>query len=180
MSHSARDKWDMRYREMPDNAQPAPVLLNNCHLIPANGEALDLACGLGANALFLARKGWSVDAWDISAVAIEKLNATAQRQGLTLQSQVRDCIAQPPAAHSFDLIIISRFLERTLCPAITAALRPNGLLLYQTYTQKKRGGQGPNNPDFLLVKGELLELFSKLETLSYQEGEEALFVGRKK
>ena len=179
-SEATRKKWDARYRDSHLNANDvAEVLLQNQHRLPTQGSALDLATGLGGNALFLTDKGLEVDAWDISPVAIEKLNSTAQDQGLTLHTQVRDCVDQPPEADSFDLIIVSRFLERELCPAITAALRPQGLLLYQTYTQEKQGSAGPNNLHFLLAKGELLDLFSELETLSFQEGEEALFVGRK-
>jgi tellurite methyltransferase len=179
-SDTTRKKWDARYRDSHLNANSvAEILLQNQQLLPTQGMALDLAAGLGGNALFLAEKGLEIHAWDISPVAIEKLKASAQQQGLTLQSETRDCLAQPPEPNSFDLIIVSRFLERELCPAISAALKAGGLLFYQTYTQAKQGNDGPNKPHFLLAKGELRELFSQLEVISYTEGDEALFVGRK-
>lgn len=184
MSHQTdndqiRNKWDARYRSTHATTDsPAEILQQNSQLIPDNGKALDLATGLGGSALFLASKGLDVYAWDISPVAIERLNASAQQQGLTIHSQIRDCIARPPEPSSFDLIIVSRFLERDLCPAISAALKPGGLLFYQTYTRKKKGSDGPNNPHFLLAKEELLSLFAELEVVSYNEGEEALFIGR--
>lgn len=179
-SDAIREKWDARYRDSHSSAASiAEVLTNNAHLLLTEGRALDLATGLGGNALYLAEHGFEVHAWDISPVAIDKLNSRAQQQSLTLHTQVRDCVAQPPEPDSFDLIIVSRFLERTLCPAIAAALRPGGLLFYQTYTREKQGGEGPNNPHFLLATGELLKLFSELEVVTYQEGDEAQFVGQK-
>jgi len=59
------DKWNARYR-MADTtvADPAVVLSENLHLLPARGCALDLACGAGANALLLARHGLETHAWD--------------------------------------------------------------------------------------------------------------------
>ncbi len=179
-SDAISKKWDTRYRDTHRSASSvAAVLQQNQQRLPNTGKALDLAAGLGANALFLAEKGLEVHAWDISAVAIERLNTVAQQQGLTVHTQTRDCVASPPEAESFDLIIVSRFLERTLCPAISAALKPGGLLFYQTYTLAKKGHEGPNNPHFLLAKEELLVLFNELEVLSYAEQDEALFVGRK-
>ena len=180
-SEAIRQKWDTRYRHSHINAERvADALSQNQHLLPPAGTALDLACGLGGNALFLAEKGFEVHAWDISPVAIERLGAVAQQRGLALHSQVRDCLAQPPEANRFDIIVVSRFLERTLCPAISAALRPGGILIYQTYTQERRAPTGPANTHFLLQEGELMMLFSRLERLLYLEGEEAQFIGRKR
>jgi tellurite methyltransferase len=179
-SEAIRQKWDARYRDSHGSADSiAEVLTKNPHLLPAEGMALDLAAGLGGNALCLAARGLVVHAWDISPVAIEKLNTAARQQGLTLHTQIRDCVAHPPEPDSFDLIIVCRFLERDLCPAIAAALKPGGLLFYQTYSREKQGAEGPDNPHFLLAKGELPALFSELEVVAYQEGDEALFVGKK-
>ncbi|MCW8918585.1 MAG: methyltransferase domain-containing protein [Gammaproteobacteria bacterium] len=179
-SDAIRAKWDARYRSSHSSAEGiAAVLIDNTPLLPTEGKALDLASGLGANALYLAGQGLEVHAWDISPVAIDRLNRRAQQQGLTLHTQVRDCLARPPEPGSFDVIVVSRFLERELCPAITVALKPGGLLFYQTYTRAKQGGSGPGNPHFLLEAGELPRLFSELEVAFYREGEEALFVGRK-
>jgi 2-polyprenyl-3-methyl-5-hydroxy-6-metoxy-1,4-benzoquinol methylase len=177
---ATRKKWDKRYRNTHNSADSvADVLIQNHHLLPKTGKALDLAAGLGGNALFLAKQGLEVYAWDISPVAIEKLNATAQQQHLTLHTQTRDIIAHPPETESFNVIVVSRFLERNLCPAISAALKPGGLLFYQTYTLAKKGNEGPNNPHFLLADGELAALFSELEVITYREGDEALFIGKK-
>jgi len=179
-SDATRSKWDARYRDTGAVAgSAAQVLQQNRQLLPAQGKALDLAAGLGGNALLLAAHGLETHAWDISPVAIAKLDEAAQRHGLVLHTQVRDVVCQPPSANSFDVIVVSRFLERELCPAIIAALKPGGLLFYQTYTRNKPADVGPNNPRFLLDTGELLQLFAELEKVVYEEGEEARLVDRK-
>ncbi len=159
-------KWDARYREA-GSAVASEVLAENRHLLPAAGEALDLACGLGGNALLLARHGLRTTAWDLSPVAIERLASEAE--GLPLRAEVRDVLAMPPAAARFDVIVVSRFLERDLCPALVAALRPGGLLFYQTFTRDKAVAGGPSNPDFLLAENELLRLFGGLCLRVYRE-----------
>ncbi len=162
------DKWNTRYREA-GAADAAQVLRENHHLLPASGAALDLACGLGGNALLLARAGLRTRAWDISPVAIERLNAEASAAGLPLRAEVRDVLVAPPTALSFDVIVVSRFLERDLCPTLMAALRPGGLLFYQTFTRDKATPGGPANPDFLLAENELLRLFGGLRLRVYRE-----------
>lgn len=177
-----KNKWDERYRgRAAGDAQPAAVLSAGLRYLPPPGTALDLACGLGANAIALARRGFRVDAWDLSPVAIEALRDYAVHEGLAIGAAVRDVIAAPPPPERFDLIIITRFLERDLCPAIAAALRPNGLLLYQTFYGPSTGA-GPSDPAFRLEPGELPRLFAGLELLDYREegaAGEAWLIARK-
>ena len=67
-------KWDRIYSQKTNALNdPAEVLVENAHLISANGRALDLACGMGQNSLWLARQGLVVDSWDVSEVALNKL-----------------------------------------------------------------------------------------------------------
>jgi len=186
-----RDKWDRIYREAEDVIpEPAQVLADNAHLLPESGIALDLACGLGGSALFLAQRRLDTQAWDISAEAISRLNSNAQRLGLSLHAETRDVVESPPEAESFDVIVISRFWERSLSLAITKALKPGGLLFYQTYTREKATGIGPTNPAYLLDTNELLRLFGSLRLVFYrEEGQigdlnrgsrnEAFFIGQK-
>jgi len=165
-----RQRWDERYRAAElEQASPAEVVLSFQHLLPQQGEALDLACGLGANALLLAQHGLHTHAWDSSGVAIDKLSVQAKAMALPIQAEVRDVIAHPPHEHGFDVIVVSRFLERSLCPAIASALRPGGLLFYQTFVRDKSAGVGPSNPAYLLARNELLHLFSQLELIAYRE-----------
>lgn len=161
--------WDARHAEGAP-AEVAWVLREHAHLLPSKGEALDLACGLGANALFLAECGLATTAWDFSSVAIERLDKAAAARGLSIQSVVRDVVASPPAPGTFDIIVISHFLDRTLVPHLIEALRPGGLLFYQTFTtERPEGGATPSNPAFLLAPNELLKLFAGLRVMAYRE-----------
>ena len=160
-------KWDNRYRANADLPAPALVLAQNAHLLPRQGRALDLACGLGANALFLAGFGLSVEAWDLSPVAIQRLSAQIGSTALTVQ--VRDVVTQPPEPDSFDVIVVSHFLERSLAPALSAALHPGGLIFYQTFTREAASDSGPSNPDYRLAANELLKLFPDLLLRIYRE-----------
>ena len=80
-----------------------------------------------------------------------------------------DVSAQPPAPASFDVIVVSRFLDRELFPALLAALRRQGLLFYQTFTADKDPAVGPSSPDYLLRRGELLRLCAGLRPVLYRE-----------
>lgn len=164
-----RVRWDKRHQEAEGIGNPAKVLLENLHLLPGNGDALDLACGRGANALLLAEAGLRVQAWDLSSVAIKRLRAEAASRGLEIQAQARDVTAQLPSPGSWDVIVVSHFLDRSLAPVIVDALRPGGLLFYQTFSQVAVTDRGPDNPAFRLADNELLELFSPLWVRVYRE-----------
>jgi tellurite methyltransferase len=192
MTSELRKKWDRRYQQsVTDEPSAAQVLRENRHLLPAAGDALDLACGRGGNALLLAEAGLRVQAWDISSVAVEALQARAIAERLALQAEVRDVLTNPPLPVSFDVSVVSHFLERTLADALCAALRQGGLLFYQTFVRDKVGPQGPSKPEYLLAENELLSLFAALRLRVYREEgclgditqglrNEALYVGQKR
>ena len=186
------DKWNAVYSQSEPIFYPAAsVLTENDFLLPSTGTALDLACGFGANAVFFAERGWAVTAWDISLIAIDKLMTYAVRQGLNINACQEKIVIESFTKCSFDVIVVSRFLDRTLSDAIIGALKPDGLLFYQTFTQEKVSQQRSNNPDYLLGCGELLELFAPLRVVFYRENaligqnqrglrNEAQFVGQKR
>ncbi len=160
--------WDARYEGATAVPKPALVLREWPHLLPGGGTALDFACGLGGNALWLAERGFRVSAWDLSPTAIARLREAARMQGLDLDAQVRDLIALPPSPGSFDLILVAHFLDRNLAPSIAAALRPGGLLFYQTFARESRGSRGPTNPAYRLARNELITLFPDLTIRAYR------------
>lgn len=167
---SIRNKWNDRYRAAEAvPGQPARVLTDFEHLLPRQGTALDLACGLGANALLLAGRGLDTLAWDLSDEAVAKLQAIASAQALPLQAAVRDVIDAPPPPDSMDVIVVAHFLERPLAAHLTAALRPGGLLYFQTFTRTYVHPAGPSQAVFRLADNELLSLFSSLRVLAYRE-----------
>ncbi len=151
---SSPELWDSRYRDAAHEPQACAVLLQNPAHLPRQGRALDLACGRGGNALWLARRGLSVQAWDYSETAIRQLRAEAERHRLAIQAEVRDVSLDPPEPDQYDLLVVSYFLDRDRMPALLAAVRPGGVLYYQTFLVG-HPGPGPRNPDFLLRPGEL-------------------------
>ncbi|MEH6625471.1 MAG: methyltransferase domain-containing protein [Motiliproteus sp.] len=168
MTGSPTNKWDLRYQHAQQPNQPAQVITDNIHLLPSQGHALELACGLGGNALLLAAQGLTVEAWDSSAVAIAKLGSFANHNP-SVDPRCIDLDQQQPAAASYDVICVSAYLDRNICPHIEAALKPGGLLFYQTFTLERVLESGPTNPAFLLQPGELMQLFRGLDTLAYRE-----------
>ena len=78
-------------------------------------------------------------------------------------------LARPPQPDAFDVIVVSRFLERDLAPAIHAALRPQGILYYQTFTRSHVDDSGPSSPEYRLADNELLHLFASMRVLCYRE-----------
>ncbi len=170
MKRTDKQKWNARYGKAT-NALPAAaeVLVDNLHLLPSSGTALDLACGRGGNALLLARQGLQTSAWDISDSAIEQLNTVALKQQLSLSTEARDVSSYPPEPGSFDVIVVSRFLDRELMPALRNAIKPDGLIFYQTFIRDLVSDSGPTNPDYLLAENELLSIFSDWTVRAYRE-----------
>ena len=164
-----RNKWDRRHAAAEGIGEVSAVLARNTHLLEPGKDALDLACGRGANALVLAQLGMRVHAWDLSPVAIKRVEHAAREQRLKIQAEVRDVSARPPSANRFDVILVSYFLERTLAPKLICALRPGGLLFYQTFSRTAVTDSGPSNPDYRLADNELLELFRPLRVRYYRE-----------
>jgi SAM-dependent methyltransferase len=188
---SIKEKWNERYRAAAGERQVSRVLKENLHLLPGNGHALDLACGLGGNAILLAQQGLKVDAWDIADVPIAALRDAALEQHLSIQAEVRDVETNPPVPATFDVIVVSYFLDRDIIPALIQSLKPGGLIYYQTFTRQRVSDRGPQREEFRLADQELLQLFSELQILFYREEgcvgdmqrgfrDEAMLVGRKK
>jgi SAM-dependent methyltransferase len=152
----------------------APVsswLLSNIDLIPRAGRALDVACGRGRHALFLAERGWAVRAIDRDAHAIDALCSEAARRGLAVQADVVDLEAGADLGReAYDLIVVIHYLHRPLFPALLEALAPGGYLVYETFTLEQARRGRPSNPDFLLRHGELGARLAPLAILRERDG----------
>jgi len=161
-----QERWDARYSETSPQPKVANVILENQSLLPTRGKALDLACGLGGNALFLAEQGLEVEAWDISPIAIKKLNRLAE--GLPVTARIVDITQTEWPLETFDVIVVSYYLERSISQKIVDALKPGGLLFYETFNQNILE-RGPKNPAYRLKEKELLEMFNGLTVRYYSE-----------
>jgi SAM-dependent methyltransferase len=164
-------KWDQKYLSLPNNTptNPAWVLSHHSQLLPLTGKALDLACGLGGNARFLARCGLSVDAWDISDVALTSLNNFATLNRLPITPTICDIEQMLFPYQQYDVIVITNYLNRGIFQQIQQALKPNGKLFIQTFLAPVQEN-APKNKNFYLNSGELSKLFSELIIEIYGEG----------
>ncbi len=170
MSDATREKWDRIYSERSaEYGHPVRVVEENMHLLPASGKGLELACGLANNSFAIAARGIEMEAWDISPVAAARVNQRATETGAQVTACARDIVTEPPTAAGYDVVVVSHFLDRSLIPAIIAALKPGGLLFYQTFTQTRVAESGPKTNDWRLADGELLTLFAALRPLVYRE-----------
>jgi SAM-dependent methyltransferase len=147
---------------------PSPWLARWAPLIPAGGEVLDVACGSGRHTRFLAARGCRVVAVDRDAAA---LAALAALRGVTVRTADLEGAPWPFAPGQFDGVVVANYLHRPLFDALAAALRPGGVLVYETFMQGNELLGRPSNPDFLLRPGELLEAFGRrLAVVAFEQG----------
>jgi SAM-dependent methyltransferase len=151
---------------------PAVWLQDHAALLPVSGRALDVACGRGRHALWLGERGLDVVALDRSDEAIAAVRDAATQRALPVIAVVTDLESEHYALgiNAFDVILGVHYLHRPLFPALLAALRSGGLLIYETFTRAQAQRGKPTNPDFLLEEGELRRLVEPLEVVDYREG----------
>jgi tellurite methyltransferase len=160
--------WDQRYRvERDAKAAPTPLVMETAQGLNP-GRALDLACGTGRNALWLARHGWSVTAVDGSGTAIEILRQSAVELGLQVDSRVADLQAGEYAIEpaSWDLISICYYLQRDLLEPAKLGIVPGGVLMVIVHI----GEPGEEPTPIRLRPGELVSYFQGWQILHNYEG----------
>jgi SAM-dependent methyltransferase len=185
---SSQSDWDAKYRLAAETplAEPASIVRELLPLLPC-GPALDVACGTGRHALVLAARHQHVTALDWSGVSLDVLEARAraarvrihridsvERIGKSLHGGIdlvhADLEHLQLPENSFELILCMQYLQRSLFPQLPRALRPGGVLLFETYTRAQlEFTGGPRNPAYLLEAGELREAFPGLRVVFYRE-----------
>jgi SAM-dependent methyltransferase len=164
-----RDRWNQKHRDAEFLFEPSPFLAE-CRPHLPKGRALDLACGLGANALYLASEGYEVDAFDWSFEGLRKLSSAARAMGLEVRTVACDLSQFPLPRARYDVLISFRFLDRTLWPAMVEALRPGGALVIETFNERYREARPEFRREYCLEIGELPKAFSGiLQMALYQE-----------
>lgn len=164
-----RFRWEEKHRDAEFLGEPAELLVETLAYLP-RGRALDLACGLGGNALYLAAKGYEVEAFDWSVSALRKLTLAAEGRRLPVRAVACDLTRFPLPESRYDLVICFRYLERTLFEPMARALRPGGALVVQTFNQRHLDGRPEFPARFCLEENELLNAFvRKLRVASYRE-----------
>jgi tellurite methyltransferase len=184
MSIVDKEKWNLRYRAgaYAERAHPSRLV---AEVLPdivstqraaspaADGElrALDLACGAGRNALFLAGLGYRVDALDISIEALGRGAAAARDQGLSIAWLEHDLdLGLPRGLRGYDLILIMRYLDLSLVGAAAERLEPGGYLVCEAHLQTRESVVGPRDPTFRVRPGELRAAAAALDIVEYWEG----------
>lgn len=173
MAEEDRARWDERYAagDWADVDEPARILEDGQAWLPESGLALDVACGAGRNALWLARRGFQVIAVDISWEGLKRLQRRAREEKLEVQIVLADLESFVLPPDSFDVIVNSRFLLRSLFPTFRKALRPGGLLLIETFNVDEIEVLGGDiRRAYALERGELRQVFGDFEMLLYEEG----------
>ena len=135
--------------------------------VPA-GPVLDLACGGGRHGRLFRARGHPVTLLD------RDLSGVADLRGLdgveTVAADLEDGRAFPLAGRRFAGVVVTNYLHRPLLPALVAAVKPGGVLLYETFAQGQERLGRPSNPAFLLAPGELLDAVrGALDVVAYED-----------
>lgn len=153
MAIADKERWNKKYQE--DKIPQVPLELISTYSKLATGrQALDIACGMGRHSKYLVQEGFRVDALDISSVAIDNLQGIAH-----IRAKEVDFDTYTLEKDKYDLIVCTYFLERKLFSQMIEALRPNGLILIETFLHSVDNERVPSNPAFRLNEGELEATF---------------------
>jgi tellurite methyltransferase len=177
MELDEKASWNKKYSEGSHSSlDPDPFLVSAYDEFlfdTTPGLALDIAGGVGRHAIWLAQHGWRVKLLDIAEVGIKQAEKNAKRAGTSRSISAEVCnlnTMHDLGREQYDLVVVFFFLQRELFPALLAALKPGGTLIYKTYTtEQKTFGTGPSHPMFLLEPNELLDAFSTMRVLHYHE-----------
>ena len=152
------------------NEAPSPFLMEHMDLLP-KGRALDVAMGRGRNAVFLAGMGLETEGIDISPEAINDALNLAAAAGVPVRALVADLEkGYLFERDAYDLIVCFNYLHRPLFQTMKDALKPGGMIVYETFIVDQARFGKPRNPDHLLKHNELLRLFREFRCLRYREG----------
>jgi tellurite methyltransferase len=185
---SSQSDWDETYRHTAaaHPAEPASIVREFLPLLPP-GAALDVACGTGRHSVLLGARGQQVTAVDWSRAGLEMLEARARAEGIPIRriSSAEQIVKRHHGGidlvqanlqqlqlpeNTFELILCVQYLQRSLFPELERALRPGGVLLFETFTQAQLAfNGGPRNPEHLLNPGELRTAFSGLRIIFHRE-----------
>jgi 2-polyprenyl-3-methyl-5-hydroxy-6-metoxy-1,4-benzoquinol methylase len=173
VSREERDKWDERYRSgaYAERTHPTALLAEWLDRLP-RGRALDVACGAGRNALYLAARGYAVDAIDISSAGLERGRATADRLGLEISWHCADLEEDTQALPRgpYDLVVWVRYVNAALLWPLVERLAPGGHVLVEQHLKTTEQVVGPSGSAFRLAPHELERAAAGLRVVHYHEG----------
>jgi len=168
-----KERWNKRHVEKPMRENVEPIVEKYIDFAQ-NGNALDIACGVGRNTHYIADKGFLVDAVDISDYALGEVKNIA-----TIKKIETDLDKYNLAVNKYDLIVNINYLNRRLLPQMKEALKSNGILIFETFIVAHGDFTQPANPEYLLRKNELLHTFIGLDIIYYEERDDVNLRGEK-
>ena len=144
---------------------PSPWVERFAAFIRPGGAVLDVACGSGRHAAWLARLGFEVDAVDRAPELFRD-----PPRGVTLLGADLEAGPWPYAGRRFDAIVVTNYLHRPLLPVLAESLESGGVLIYETFARGNERFGKPSRPEFLLAPGELLEVArGRLRVIAYED-----------
>jgi len=171
--HDDAARWDDRYRSAssPDPLAPEPLDTRTdlLGLLPATGVAIDIACGIGRQSLWLAQRGLDVVALDVSPIAIEALRTAAAEAGLAERIEARPVDLDgglPTDPQTADVILCQRFRQPSIYPQVAERLRTGGIAIITVLSEVGAESPGP----FHAPSGELATEFAGFDVLYAHEG----------
>jgi SAM-dependent methyltransferase len=175
LSKEDRDKWDARYRAGAYEARShaSQLLVEWAPAVRADDRirACDFACGRGRNCNYLAQRGYQVEGYDVSAVALElAANSSAE----AIRWIQRDLLVDGlPETAQFDLIVVFRFVDLEGLVGLTQRLTPGGMLIIENHLQwpsSEPDLSGPGSDRFRVAAGALVNATGGMTVLHEFEG----------
>jgi len=168
-----KERWNKRHVEKPMRHSVEPIV-ENYYKRAKVGNALDIACGTGRNTHFLVEQGFDVDAVDLSDYALSQLKDSPK-----ITKIEADLDEYTLESNKYDLVVNINYLNRRFFPQIKEALKPEGVVIFETFIVAHGDFENPKNPEFLLRKNELLHAFIGLDIIYYEERDEVNLRGEK-
>ncbi len=170
---NTRSHWEQRYSAGggPQTDEPHPWLMWHSWRLPRQGYALDVACGMGRDTVFLARHGLHVHGVDFSAIALHRARERVWMSGL--EGRVDFILADLtqfafPIAH-YDVVIVFSYWEPRILNALRAAVKPGGFLIYETFNIWWKRRRPDIQERFLVRPGEMYDWLRDWQILAYRE-----------
>lgn len=157
-----RDRWNRRYREDSPPETPAAIVRDHVDDLP-RGTVLDVACGGGRNAIYLAERRFDVTAFDVSDEALDRARRRAAEAGVDPDFVRSDVESIDLEKRAYDAVVVTYFRARERLPDLLEALAPGGVLLYE---HRLRTGEGHR---FRVRSNELLHACLGLRIVRYEE-----------